>query len=303
LRKDFFSSKRTPLIKTPNLFLGLQIYSNMVKLYFFTLVSVYYASCSDCVSGFATTKTSSFVCHGLVKPKAQSRATIHVESGDDKDQTVVKIPAEAQHSVLRQVYPYLLDHIKEYGHPNIPLGSSAGKKCSTLRRLYLDNKLLESDQTILEELGFTFLSFDDIYFDSDFDLMLMKLMQYEKENQTNYQIPKKYAPDPQLGAWVTNLRRLGPDGVNKEHAEKLNNINFTWKSNRSCGSSFMKQWRKIVNELSTTSITGMESLSTESKKWIKAQATVYKRGDMSETRLIYMNKLTTDFGLEWSHEE
>ena len=31
---------------------------------------------------------------------------------------------------------------------------------------------------------------------------------YEKENNCNYQIPKKYKSDPELGAWVTMVRKI-----------------------------------------------------------------------------------------------
>ena len=67
---------------------------------------------------------------------------------------------------------------------------------------------IDPDQTeLLTDIGFRFHSFEDVYYECDFDEMFTKLLDYQQEFQT-FQIPKKYEPDPELGAWVTMLRRL-----------------------------------------------------------------------------------------------
>lgn len=119
-------------------------------------------------------------------------------SPSEESESTIVIPSVVVSPVLAQVYPALLAHKEKHGNPNIPLGSTDGKRCKTLRRLHFQNMLTEDESSLLAELGFRFHSFEDVYYECDFDEMLFKLTLYHKEFQT-YQIPKKYEQDPELG--------------------------------------------------------------------------------------------------------
>ena len=206
------------------------------------------------------------------------------------------VPSFVESAVLKEVYPTLLDWKIQYGHPNVPLGTPEGRQCQTLRRLHIQGKLTKEEETLLSEMGFRFNSLEDVYFDVDFDDLFARLLQFEEENQLKFQVPKKYALDPELGAWVTGIRRLGANKVDPEHAKRLNGVGFAWKSNRQCGSKFMKQFReyKARAELEggVTSLMADESV----QKWIAAQRSAHTRGTLSETRFHYMEQL---FGDDW----
>jgi hypothetical protein len=127
--------------------------------------------------------------------------------------------------VLQQVYPALVEWKQTYGHPNIPLGSKEGRQCQTLRRLRIQNKLLADGVAWLKQLGFIFTSLEEVHRQADFDEMFQRLMNYEQEHpNNNFQIPKKCPSDPELGAWETGIRRLGPDGVDHLHSHKLTQV-------------------------------------------------------------------------------
>jgi hypothetical protein len=196
--------------------------------------------------------------------------------------------------VLKQVYPELLEYKQKYGHPNIPLGSSPGRQCQTLRRLHIQNKLSEKEVEWLNSLGFTFHSLEDVYRYADFDVLFDRLMAYEGAHpESNFQVPKKCAADPELGAWVTGIRRLGKDGVNPAHERRLEAVGFAWKSDRKCGSKFMAQYREFVQRVD---VEGVEAVMAESKtvEWIQAQQEVLKRGGLSQTRVHYMGGVFGD---------
>lgn len=201
-----------------------------------------------------------------------------------------------QSPVLQNVYPALLSYKERYGHPNIPLGTKEGRQCDSLRRLHIQNKLAPEEVSWLEALGFRFHSLEDVYRYANFDDLFGRLVKYEQENKTNYQVPKKYPEDPELGAWVTGIRRLGKEGVNPEHERRLDSIGFAWISTRKCGSKFMQKFRELQNDIAER---GFEKVMEEPEtiSWIRAQQEALKRGTLSQTRVHYMGDV---FGESWT---
>lgn len=124
-----------------------------------------------------------------------------------------------------------------------------------------------------------------------------------KANNSNFQIPKKYKEDPELGAWVAVIRRFGPDGVDQERRQSLDEIGFEWKSTRKCQSSFMNNFRLIRDTLkeqdeeiiSSSSLEQFQSVLDGKDpnlwKWIKAQRAAYELDNLIEARVKYLNQL------------
>ncbi len=245
------------------------------------------------------------VAFAFVAPLMNRKNFLCVQSAvDDADTAAVDVPPVVVSPVLEQVYPALIAHKEKYGNPNIPLGSADGKRCKTLRRLHFQNKLTEEEAAHLTDLGFRFHSFEDVYYECDFDEMLQKLLDYQHEFQT-FQIPKKYEPDPELGAWVTMLRRLKQkDDLPEDQVSKLDAVNFEWISTRKCGSSFMKKYREALDKLTEVADVGgdaAELLSSdpELRKWIDTQRQVHENGKLSESRVQYMDDLP---GVDWKKQ-
>ena len=238
-------------------------------------------------------------------------------------------PTSLKHPVLVKVYPNLIQNIEKFGHPNIPLGSAEGRACNTLRRLVIQNKLSEEEVDFLKSINFVF-TFEDIYSVSNFDEMLERLVKYKESSEGgDYQIAKKYKNDPELGAWVAAIRRLGPEGlIIKDHQAALNNIQFEWVSTtRKCGSKFMKSYRELKEKFITqaskgrftqieqfdecmTFLNGTDHTSNnyqsiwgrifsadhEAKKWLISQRKSFENGKLSEARQAYLDQLPD---IEW----
>ena len=206
-----------------------------------------------------------------------------------------------------------MQNIQQYGHPNIPLGTTAGKQCKTLRRLAFQNKLSAQEVELLESVGFRFNSFEDVYEEADFDDCLSRLVEYERIHQTGYQIPKKYKEDPELGAWVTMIRRIGRESIEEDRQKRLDGIGFAWVSTRKCGSSFMKNYRQIRDAMASAGEagggdgggSGFEVVKEDEgmMKWLKAQAEAAAKGNLSQERMEYLDKLSLlssgDDDLDW----
>lgn len=213
------------------------------------------------------------------------------------------VPSCIVSPVLAQLYPALVLHKAKYGNPNIPLGSIEGKKCATLRRLHFNNKLSAEEEACLTELGFRFRSFEDVYYENDFDEMLEKLRAYHAEFRT-YQIPKKYEPDPELGAWVTMLRRLhATREVPRARIRTLDAVGFEWQSTRKCGSAFMAAYRDTLSRLTGLAASGGDvrdflRTNPETVRWIKAQRRANDNGKLPASRVQYMHDLP---GLDWQN--
>lgn len=217
-----------------------------------------------------------------------------------------KIEDGIESPVLRLVYPDLLQYVEQYGHPNIPLGCEAGRQCATLRRLRVQDKLGESDVALLDNMHFIWHSLEDVYTKQKeyFDDFMSRLQKYKIENDGDVSPPKKYKNDPELGAWVTALRRLYTvNEVDAEHVSALNEFGFQWNSPRKCGSKFMQQYRLIQEHMESLSLSGKsneeiqgqrQAILNESdvKAWIQAQ----QSANLSETRKHYMSQLV---GEDW----
>lgn len=201
------------------------------------------------------------------------------------------IPDKIVSPVLRKVYPQLLSYVEQYGHPNIPLNTTGGRSCATLRRLYEQDKLLASDVQLLETLGFVLYRLEDVYElrKEEFDIFYNKLIAYGRD----FSPPKKYPDDPELGAWVTALRRLyRVNEVDPVHVQALDAIGFSWTSPRQCGSEFMKLYRSLKDEKS------IETWDSGDLKWIQA---VQKQAEtLSHTRQQYMMELLGEDWQSWS---
>ncbi|VEU38456.1 unnamed protein product [Pseudo-nitzschia multistriata] len=197
--------------------------------------------------------------------------------------------------VLIQNHRALLAWKETYGHPNIPLKNEGGSACEVLRRLHNQKKLNGAEVAWLEGIGFRFHSIEDVYRFADFGEMLARLMAYEEARPgNNFQVPKKCPEDPELGAWVTGIRRLGREGVHPDHERRLCDLGFAWVSTRKCGSKFMLKYR----ELSERAASGEDVLAdTKTTDWIRAQQQALRQGKLSQTRVQYMGQL---FGDTWT---
>jgi Helicase associated domain len=208
-------------------------------------------------------------------------------------------PSSFDSPVLRQVYPALVAFKQRFGHVNIPLGSTDGRKCETLRRLQVQGKLSEADVAALDAINFRWHSLEDVYRTVNFSDLYTRLLRYGIENGGDLSVPKKYAPDPELGAWVTGVRRVGRGAVESRHAEMLDEIGFEWESPRKCGSSFMKRYREI-RQLKDDGVDILEDDKVQG--WVRAQQEAAKRGALSETRMHYMEQLLPGW-MEWETAE
>jgi hypothetical protein len=213
----------------------------------------------------------------------------------------VTVTSTQDSPVLRQVYPVMLQHVQDYGHPNIPLGIPAGRQCETLRRLHTQQKLSANDVMLLDSIEFRWHSLEDVANTADFQELFARLVQYSVDNGGEVSPPKKYPADPELGAWVTGLRRVGVDDMDAERVRALEEIGFLWSSPRQCGSAFMMQYRDILERLNVASADSASAADSvlsdpEVQQWIQAQREAVKRGTLSETRQHYMESVA---GVDW----
>jgi hypothetical protein len=199
--------------------------------------------------------------------------------------------------VLRQVYPAILKHYQTFGHPNIPLGTSEGRQCATLRRLRNQEKLCENDIKQLDDLGFTWHSLEDVYEKQKehFDDFIQRLQFYAATHNNDLSPPKKYPDDPELGAWVTALRRLRmvENAIDPEHIQVLNAMGFSWVSPRNCGSKFMLKYRQVRERLQEEGTAVWADPTVQ--KWVYAQ----QQADLSQTRRHYMAHILGQDWMEW----
>ena len=122
--------------------------------------------------------TNSKLCSFTLNQKKRSTSTQSFTSLNNQNESLSKeVPPFVQSIVLRQVYPAIMQHIEQFGNPNIPLGTVDGKRCKTLRRLVFEQKLTDEEIDLLEKMNFRFNSFEDVYDEADFDDCLRRLIE------------------------------------------------------------------------------------------------------------------------------
>lgn len=98
------------------------------------------------------------------------------------------------------------------------------------------------------------------------------------------------------------LRRLyNSNELPQNELARLDEVGFEWVSTRKCGSSFMKGYRDALAYLSKVAEQGgevRELLREEHdiKKWVDAQRLAWEKGNLSESRIQYMDDLP---GIDW----
>mmetsp|Transcript_58746 Transcript_58746/g.117996 ORF Transcript_58746/g.117996 Transcript_58746/m.117996 type:complete len:225 (-) Transcript_58746:146-820(-) len=176
----------------------------------------------------------------------------------------------------------LITFQSEYGHANVPLGSPLGRWVNLQRRLKVQGKLGEEEVVRLEELGLSWrLDPDEL----PWETMLAKLQSYCLEFGDAL-VPKKYARDPLLGAWVAACRRRKLT-LSTEQRLDLDEADFEWTASTSCGSAFMQGMRAHVEAL--------EADQAPDVAWADAQRKAREKGVLSEMRIAYLDGA----GFEW----
>jgi hypothetical protein len=145
--------------------------------------------------------------------------------------------------------------------------------------------------------SFIWHSLEDVYKQHEFDPLFQRLIEYGGD----YSPPKKYAPDPELGAWVTALRRLYKiNKVQLSHIQQLDAIGFHWitPSHQKCGSQFMKQYRSVLQQYEHSlplCQLSIEEIDETTLEWIQAQqqkmAKPNDTAPLSHTRQQYLREL------------
>jgi hypothetical protein len=199
---------------------------------------------------------------------------INNDDNNDEDEQQ-QLQQQQLHPVLRNLLPHLDRHQELCGHANIPLGSSSpgGKMCVIFRRLRIQTKLSKTIDVVYMTQhypSFLWHSLKDVYEQHEFDPLWV-------EYGGGYSPQKKYAPDPELGAWVTALRRLYKiNQVQSSHMQQLNALGSHWitPSGQKWGSQFMIKYRSVLQQyaqrlpLCQLSIQEIDETTLE---WIRAQ--------------------------------
>jgi len=223
---------------------------------------------------------------------------------EQQEHETIEIPDVVESPPLRQVYPALIEFSREYGHPNIPLGSRDGRLCQTLRLLHSQDKLSDGEVELLSSMNFRWESLEDAYDTLPFDELYARLERYASENGGATSPPKKYGPDPALGAWVACLRRRGKSRIDPDHASRLDNLNFDWTSSpKKCGSAFMTQYREILERVEEAGGDASKEAGiwrdASVQKFVRSAQEMARRETLSEARTHYMTQLLSDTWLDW----
>ena len=198
-------------------------------------------------------------------------------------------PATRLRAHWEGMYSDLRTYKSTWGTADAPLGDELGRWCATQRRLKESGRLDAAKAEKLEALGFSWSNpsaLSDEELEERWRVNVEKLVAY-KHRHGDAQVPKKWREDPKLGGWVAAVRRRGRDVLSPERQADLDGI-FEWVSNRSCGSSFMVNFRKL-REWQASYDPG--EMPDDLQAWSSAVRAAASKGKLSQERLDYLGSI------------
>ncbi len=118
-----------------------------------------------------------------------------------------------------------------------------------------------------------------------------------KNEKGHCNVPKDYERVPSLGNWVSIQRRDYKKGVlSKERVEKLTNLGFVWDP-------YYDQWEAMFVELlqyksenGHCNVSQKSAKNLELARWVGRQRNAYKKGNLSQERIVRLEQL----GFAWN---
>jgi len=180
------------------------------------------------------------------------------------------------------------------GHCGVPdrwsENPELGRWVSNQRKTFRKGKLSEERVVRLEALGF---EWDPVR--ADWEAMFQALVAF-KENQGHCRVPRKWSENPELGTWVSNQRQVFRKGeLSEERVARLEALGFEWDP-------FTADWEALVQALVAfkenqghCGVPDKWSENPELGRWVSRQRKTFKKGKLSEERVVRLEAL----GFEW----
>ncbi len=199
------------------------------------------------------------------------------------------------HSVWEEMFSELCKFKKANGHCNVPRGYEKTPKLATWvsvqRNVFRKDKLSKDRLEKLIQLGFVWDPNKTAW-----EEMFLALCNFKNENG-HCCVSKDYEKVRGLGNWVSIQRRDYKKGaLSMDRVEKLINLGFVWDP-------YYDQWEAMFAELlQYKSENGHCSVSQKSEKnlelarWVGRQRNAYKKGLLSQERIVRLEQL----GFVWN---
>uniref|UniRef100_A0A6V2SQE4 Helicase-associated domain-containing protein n=1 Tax=Heterosigma akashiwo TaxID=2829 RepID=A0A6V2SQE4_HETAK len=200
-----------------------------------------------------------------------------------------------------QNYEFLLAFQDKHGHVDVPLKTFWGEaKIDLGKWVYLQRRLKNENILSLDRvdrLNAVKFTWDLNTEEASWDDMVAKLSAYANEFGDCF-VPKKYAPDPVLGLWVSEQRTAKRERrLNQDQVQELEKIGFSWQPQNSCGSAFMIGLRKLEEFRDTFDHVNVPSDFEDEDlvKYVAAQRLAKAKGKLSDKRIGYLDGM----GFDW----
>ena len=186
------------------------------------------------------------------------------------------------------MFERLVKFEREHSHCNVPKkyepDPQLGTWVSTQRGLNRRGKLSRERIDQLEKIGFAW-NRDEFFWEEMFE----RLVKFEREH-SHCNVPAKYEPDPQLGAWVSTQRGLTRRGkLSQKHVDRLHTLTFSWNLLDAAWEEAFQRLVAFKREHSHCNVPARYKHDPELASWVTRQRRRKRLGKLSSDRIARLD--------------
>ncbi|WP_231911662.1 DEAD/DEAH box helicase [Chlamydia suis] len=179
---------------------------------------------------------------------------------------------------------------EEHGHCKVPQrypqNPSLGVWVGDQRERFKKGKLAEDRIARLEEIGFVW----DVL-EEEWEENFLELKRFQEEHR-HCKVPEGYPQNPQLASWVSNQRQYFRKGkLAKDRIARLEEIGFVWRVLEEEWEENFLELKCFREEHGHCKVPYKYPKSPQLSVWVSHQRKDFKKGKLSEDRIVRLEEL------------
>ncbi|WP_257616910.1 helicase associated domain-containing protein, partial [Chlamydia suis] len=179
---------------------------------------------------------------------------------------------------------------EEHGHCKVPQrypeNLDLGSWVSTQRYAFKKGKLSEDRIERLEEIGFVWDVFEEVW-----EKNFLELKRFQEE-RGHCKVPRGYPENPDLGPWVSNQRVDFKKGdLSEDKIARLEEIGFVWRVLEEAWEENFLELKRFREEHGHCKVPQRYPQNPQLASWVRRQRSDFKKGKLAEDKIARLEEI------------